>query len=390
MSSNLPQCMTVNLSPILDFFNCPICTEQLTNTCTTVCGHRFCHKCIEECIDRRSQCPLCMRFLNSSHVSKDFQYDELIRVVIDQKVKGEELYFKRLADEATQNAFSKEENLSPVEQVLQKHLKNSLASYESYLHKIKLDYSRKLEECKQKMTSRRMQSLSMNGKVELKQKEIEAECKKEQQKIQDELDRAIELLAQSYDMYLSKNLPQPSTLPVKSTLFIECFDLTIPDFEIGPMERISEIIPRLTDTIHCLGHDIIGVGKDVKFLLAKGNTYREDNVKGAEAESDSIIQLELNTKPVIECGLQPGGEIRITGQLLQRSDLPKQCIIKTFTVGNKVDYSTCTTCNINWVCETCAETCHAKHDTKPYIAGHSPQWPCCYCPKKKLCKIKNN
>ena len=389
MSASLPQCMNINLSPILDFFNCPICTEHLTNTCTTVCGHRFCQKCIEECIDRRSQCPLCMRFLTVADVTKDFQYDELIDVIMKEKTKGEEMYFKRLAEEATQNAFNKEENLSPVEQVLQKHLKNSLASYESYLHKIKLDYSRKIEECKQRLTSRRVQTMK-DAKSNSVKHELDTEFKKEKKEIEIELNRAIQLLADSYDRYLTKNLPQPSTLPVKTQLFIESLNLNIPDFEIGPMERISETIPRLTETIRGLGHDIVGINPDVKFLLTKGDSFREDDAIGAKADSDNVVPLELNTKPVIECGLQPGGSILISGQILQKSDLPKQCIIKTFTPGTKVDYSTCTTCNINWVCETCAETCHAKHDTKPYIAGHSPQWACCYCPKKKFCTIKNN
>jgi len=52
-----------------------------------------------------------------------------------------------------------------------------------------------------------------------------------------------------------------------------------------------------------------------------------------------------------------------------------------------VDYYNCKDCGYNWICKSCAETCHRGHQVSTYILGHVPSWACCYCAKKGKCKL---
>lgn len=57
-----------------------------------------------------------------------------------------------------------------------------------------------------------------------------------------------------------------------------------------------------------------------------------------------------------------------------------------------VDYFTCDTCRINWVCEQCATSCHTDkgHTVRPYLKNHVPTFACCYCVKRRKCTIPNS
>ena len=41
------------VSAVYEHFQCIICMSRIESACITPCGHRFCQKCIEECINRR-------------------------------------------------------------------------------------------------------------------------------------------------------------------------------------------------------------------------------------------------------------------------------------------------------------------------------------------------
>jgi len=38
---------------------CPICLDEFNSISVTVCGHKFCEKCLSESITRNPTCPLC-------------------------------------------------------------------------------------------------------------------------------------------------------------------------------------------------------------------------------------------------------------------------------------------------------------------------------------------
>merc|ERR1719510_2701609 len=45
-------------------FECSVCTDIFDDATTTNCGHTFCRKCIEKCLERKQPCPLCRSVVN--------------------------------------------------------------------------------------------------------------------------------------------------------------------------------------------------------------------------------------------------------------------------------------------------------------------------------------
>ena len=76
-----------------------------------------------------------------------------------------------------------------------------------------------------------------------------------------------------------------------------------------------------------------------------------------------------------------------------KSEQPLECITCTYSkedpLNTHYDYFSCKTCNINWICSNCSMACHSGHEILPHILNHRPTYACCYCMKKKVCKIKN-
>lgn len=44
-------------------FDCILCCRTLWRPVTTPCGHSYCERCLERCLDYSSSCPLCMTSL---------------------------------------------------------------------------------------------------------------------------------------------------------------------------------------------------------------------------------------------------------------------------------------------------------------------------------------
>lgn len=44
-------------------FDCILCCRTLWRPVTTPCGHSYCARCLERCLDYSSSCPLCMTSL---------------------------------------------------------------------------------------------------------------------------------------------------------------------------------------------------------------------------------------------------------------------------------------------------------------------------------------
>ena len=74
----LDVCTHIQVSSVYEHFQCPICMSTLSDPSVTKCGHRFCHKCIEECINRRHECPCCKTGLNMDDVIVDHSFAALM------------------------------------------------------------------------------------------------------------------------------------------------------------------------------------------------------------------------------------------------------------------------------------------------------------------------
>lgn len=53
-------------------FNCSVCTSELTEPCSTICGHIFCRHCITDSIRKQKKCPICRKRLTLKNFHRVF------------------------------------------------------------------------------------------------------------------------------------------------------------------------------------------------------------------------------------------------------------------------------------------------------------------------------
>lgn len=70
--------LKVPVDPLLKDLECPVCFEHLTQPMLTKCGHTFCKDCLEECINRRHECPHCKSPLELSEAIRNYQVETLL------------------------------------------------------------------------------------------------------------------------------------------------------------------------------------------------------------------------------------------------------------------------------------------------------------------------
>ncbi|XP_037383864.1 LON peptidase N-terminal domain and RING finger protein 2 isoform X1 [Talpa occidentalis] len=87
MNSNIGE--NPDLSIDVADFECALCMRLLFEPVTTPCGHTFCLKCLERCLDHAPHCPLCKEKLSELLASRNFKVTIL----------AEELIFRYLSDE---------------------------------------------------------------------------------------------------------------------------------------------------------------------------------------------------------------------------------------------------------------------------------------------------
>ncbi|XP_005336440.2 LON peptidase N-terminal domain and RING finger protein 2 [Ictidomys tridecemlineatus] len=80
-------------------FECALCMRLLFEPVTTPCGHTFCLKCLERCLDHAPHCPLCKDKLSELLASRNFNITILAEELIFQYLSDELTDRKRIYDE---------------------------------------------------------------------------------------------------------------------------------------------------------------------------------------------------------------------------------------------------------------------------------------------------
>ncbi|GAB1284906.1 LON peptidase N-terminal domain and ring finger 2 [Apodemus speciosus] len=83
-------------------FECALCMRLLFEPVTTPCGHTFCLKCLERCLDHAPHCPLCKDKLSELLATRNFNVTVLT----------EELIFRYLSDELSDRKRVYDEEMS--------------------------------------------------------------------------------------------------------------------------------------------------------------------------------------------------------------------------------------------------------------------------------------
>jgi len=176
---------------------------------------------------------------------------------------------------------------------------------------------------------------------------------------------------------MCKCVPPPQFLPVLINISIPSKNINFPNIHINPTDTGNEIKQTIVQRMEKKGDPVIGFDKANIFLLVN------------ETEGTKIPIMD-NTVPIVgQYHPDPGSTLVLQGNLRCKSDAPKQCFKQIYVKGanQAVDYFTCNNCHSNWICPSCADTCHKNHDIVPYLSAHVPTWACCYCVKKGSCTL---
>jgi len=172
-------------------------------------------------------------------------------------------------------------------------------------------------------------------------------------------------------------VPPPQFLPVLVNISIPSKNIKIPNIHVQPTDTGNEIKMIITQRMEKKGDPIIGFDKANIFVLVN------------ETDGTKIPIPDDNIPIVGHYHPDPGSTLVLQGTLKCKSDAPKQCFKQIFVKGANmsVDYFNCKTCNSNWICKSCADTCHKGHVIVDYLTAHVPTWACCYCVKVGKCTL---
>ncbi|XP_053314664.1 LON peptidase N-terminal domain and RING finger protein 1 isoform X2 [Spea bombifrons] len=82
-------------------FECSLCMRLFYEPVTTPCGHTFCKKCLERCLDHTPQCPLCKESLTEYLASRNYNMTYLLEELIKKYLPEELSERKKIHEEET-------------------------------------------------------------------------------------------------------------------------------------------------------------------------------------------------------------------------------------------------------------------------------------------------
>lgn len=379
-AASVADLIAIPISALGDDLNCPICWTEIKTAVITHCGHRFCEECIQKSISAWKKCPVCNKGLAKSELIHDKGFDNLIRVIEEQKKEAATTYFNQIAAKAEgelrQDGCLNIVNAS-IQPVLQKHLKKSLLEFELYSQQLQRELSEQTLLSLQK---------SGNGDVAFSPPhEILQNC--------------LSSVVDAYDRFLTENLPPLSLLPVTVEVRIHGKDIKLPPFQFEPSTSLEELYKAVGDRLSVRADPVVQFCRnEISFILARPSAgvvcltpelltklILDQSSDNYSVTTAPLVIMAEKSLPRLMYNVSPGSEVIIYGNLKFASEMPKQCFVKVFRkdAGIKMDYFACKDCKLKWICKPCKESCHVGHDLQTHVKGHAPSWPCCYCQKNR-------
>lgn len=383
----------------------------------TPCGHSFCTGCILECLNRKHSCPCCNADARREQLIRNHQHDRLVQVVQEEKKVAWDRYVEKVLhkphaeDDNLTNSqkLAQQEALSPVEQVFHKHMKRSLLTYEEYYKDLHAKYEasraiirRQLSAALQERSTKfakekkRIEKGSSSRTLEAaktrndrKVQALKDKFEGELQSMESSFKNSVDLLIEQYEDYMEGFMPTREFLPVVVNVTFESREepLVVRNVKLSRTDSVKDLRVLVERRLAEMGNPIHSWGSDLLFILRLPFAASPDDSTQTEYREEVVIMDEL--RPVVQYQAIQGSDIIVRGNILLQSDKPKACFTITYKKGAAVDYYRCNDCKINWVCKECVSGCHAGHSISEYIMGHKPSWNCCYCVKRKKCKILN-
>jgi len=170
--------------------------------------------------------------------------------------------------------------------------------------------------------------------------------------------------------------PAPEYLPVTLTIQVPSKKIQFPNILIMPTDTLIQVRDQIILKLAKKGDPVVSYDGVNEMVLINPSNGKE-------------IIIDKQNIPIVQYRPEPGATLVLQGNFICNSDKPKECFKNVFTkdAGMRMDYFTCKQCKLNWLCKSCAETCHKEHIVTEYISNHLPTWGCCYCGKTGHCKL---
>lgn len=375
---------------LLGHFECSICLQQIEQSGTLgSCSHRFCLACAREAVDRNHRCPLCQADVSQQDVHRDTQFDSLAAAFATSHDKAERAYFDKLTGSSS----------------CCKEFVPSSSSNPFTLAHLAIDDPRRALEAVLRRRLRKVISQFMNVGNEVVAGAGDNHLLAAQR---------LSDVVVDFDKQLDAALPSSHrAMPVRVRLVWPDRNVnteitlkpshTLADFETILRTHMAEtgrtLIPSST-TVAAVAAATQLVGDRslpnetsdwLKIRVLAPDGYDKMNVLGhldGSCDADTVLQLAF------ENAIPPGSEILVcSGAPIVA---PQSCFANTFdasaAISGACDYFKCADCNVSWICQGCAVSCHAGHTLTPFVHQHVPTWGLCYCQRKckDLCVHREN
>jgi len=322
-------------------------------------------------------CPCCNAAATQQQLLPNKQFDRIISIITTEKDKASKDYFDTLINggnpiQTNNNKMS----VSPVEQALLGHVQKHIKYYHEYQRKLEENTVSKKQQIKEKYSA----LIKSQTKKDQKRR-YKAEREEKYNELSIIHKQTTEIIEKTLEKYL-KEFSVPALLfPVIVHISIPNKNELIKYVQLEPHTTIAALRQEVQRHMEGRGDSVVGFEKANIFALV-------------HSEGDVGIPISDDHIPIVETyNPEPGAIFVLQGQLKCARDAPKKCYKAVHaSLGEKVvpiDYFTCRTCTLNWLCTACVEGCHKGHDVTTFHMNHTPTWACCYCSKKKCNLIGN-
>lgn len=203
-------------------------------------------------------------------------------------------------------------------------------------------------------------------------------------------------LQEEYDEFLSKNLVNPSFLPVQIIVVIEATGARYPTV-LEPTHTLRDLKKfLLTKPAGPNAPDLITrVSSKKNPFVIRPPFVHVDVAKSSHANGSSKmgkeVKIDQSHVPLTQhYDIFPGSQVVMLGTPFIKLQT-KECFKTTFAEADpethKCSFMICKTCNRNWVCKNCAQVCHAGHELVVHVTEQVWKTPCCYCTKTGKCTL---
>eukprot|EP01091_Cochliopodium_minus_P020243 TRINITY_DN8785_c0_g1_i1.p1 TRINITY_DN8785_c0_g1~~TRINITY_DN8785_c0_g1_i1.p1 ORF type:complete len:408 (-),score=91.95 TRINITY_DN8785_c0_g1_i1:80-1207(-) len=359
----------------------------------TICGHNFCPKCIEDALNLKKSCPCCNKQITIKEVFKNHHLNSIISLLKKEKEIESKKQFSNLLNKSNNKiptlSFNNQKNedmkFSPIETIFHNHMKKSLSQYEIYYQEIKSRYLQTMEKLNEDYVNR-MWNVEKEGSEKKVSKEVmgeeikklKEECEQKKKELQDNFSNLEKLLIENYDKFFSQFAIEPIFLPVSVNIKLECENVLLQNIVIKSDETLSHLRSLVKSRLQEINNPLLEDFKERNLFLLQ---------RAFSNDKDNLIILTEKT-PFASFKIEQGSLIVVRGALKLQSNKPLVCFSLEFdpNVKKSVNYFTCKTCNLNWICENCSGACHNGHLIQSYILNHQPSYACCYCKRSKNVK----